>query len=146
MTYGWHTSTYEWHKDDIRVHTNDIRMAYEYTQMIYEHMSDIWMIYEHIRVTYEWHTSGIRVYTIDIQIAYEWLENDIRNIKLYKGFGAFRSNFQNFLWLKHCFRWLQMIFGYYVVPIPILFIRIFLSSTLGSGNLNNLKGGPYYIL
>ena len=36
--------------------------------------------------------------------------------------------------------------GYYVVPIPILFIRMFLSSTTGSGNLNNLKGGPYYIL
>ena len=39
-----------------------------------------------------------------------------------------------------------MIFGYYVVPIPILFTRIFLSLTTGSGNLNNLKGSPYYIL
>ena len=39
-----------------------------------------------------------------------------------------------------------MIFGYYIVPIPILFIIIFLSSTTGSGNLNNLKVGPYYIL
>ena len=39
-----------------------------------------------------------------------------------------------------------MSFGYYVVSIPILFIRIFLSSTTGSGNLNNLKGDPYYIL
>ena len=39
-----------------------------------------------------------------------------------------------------------MIFQYYVVPIPIAFIMIFLSSTTGSGNLNNLKVGPYYIL
>ena len=39
-----------------------------------------------------------------------------------------------------------MSFAYYVVPIPMLFLRIFLSSTTGSGNLNNLKGGPYYIL
>ena len=31
-------------------------------------------------------------------------------------------------------------------PILILFIRIFLSSTTGFGNLNNLKGGPYYTL
>ena len=31
-------------------------------------------------------------------------------------------------------------------PILILFIRIILSSTAGFGNLNNLKGGPYYIL
>ena len=38
-----------------------------------------------------------------------------------------------------------MIFGYYVVSIPILFIRIFLSSITGSGNLDNLKGGPQYI-
>ena len=38
-----------------------------------------------------------------------------------------------------------MIFRYYIVLIPIPFIRIFLSSTTGSGNLNNLKGGPYYI-
>ena len=40
-----------------------------------------------------------------------------------------------------------MVFGYYVVSIPILFIRIFLlSSTTGFENLNNLKGEPYYIL
>ena len=39
-----------------------------------------------------------------------------------------------------------MIFGYYVVPIPTLFIRIFQSLTAGSGNLNNLKGGPHFIL
>ena len=39
-----------------------------------------------------------------------------------------------------------MIFEYYVVPIPIAFIIIFLSSTTGSGNLNDLKVGPYYIL
>ena len=28
-------------------------------------------------------------------------------------------------------------------PFPIIFIRIFLSSTAGFGNLNNLRGGPY---
>ena len=39
-----------------------------------------------------------------------------------------------------------MIFGYWVVPITILLIKIFLSSTTGSGSLSNLKGGPYYIL
>ena len=39
-----------------------------------------------------------------------------------------------------------MIFDYRVVPIPILFIRIFLSSTTEFGNLNNLKGSLYYIL
>ena len=38
-----------------------------------------------------------------------------------------------------------MIFGYYLFPVPILSIRIFLSSNTGSGNVNNLKGGPYYI-
>ena len=32
-----------------------------------------------------------------------------------------------------------MIFGYYVVPIPI-------SPTTGPGNLNNLKEGRYFIL
>ena len=40
----------------------------------------------------------------------------------------------------------QKSFGQDVVPILILFVRIFLSSNTGSGNLNNLKGGPYYIL
>ena len=29
---------------------------------------------------------------------------------------------------------------------PYLFIRIFVSSTTGSSNLNNLNGSPYYIL
>ena len=37
-----------------------------------------------------------------------------------------------------------MISGYKFVPIPILFIRIFLTSATGSGNLNNLKEGPSY--
>ena len=36
-----------------------------------------------------------------------------------------------------------MIFGYEVVLITIISIRIFLSSTIGFGNLNNLKGDPY---
>ena len=39
-----------------------------------------------------------------------------------------------------------MVFGYNDVAIPILFIRIFLSSTTGFQNLNNSKGEPYYIL
>ena len=37
-----------------------------------------------------------------------------------------------------------MVFGYEVVPIPILFIRIFFNSTTVFENLNNLKGEPYY--
>ena len=40
----------------------------------------------------------------------------------------------------------QEIFGHEVIPILILFVIIFLSSTTGSGNLNDLKGGLYYIL
>ena len=40
----------------------------------------------------------------------------------------------------------QEIFGYYVVPIPILFIGIFLRLTIGSSNLKNLKERPYYTL
>ena len=42
--------------------------------------------------------------------------------------------------------WTLLLISYYVILINIPFIRIFLSSTAGSGNLNNLKGGPYYIL
>ena len=38
-----------------------------------------------------------------------------------------------------------MTFGYYFVPIPIVFTRIFLSSATGSGNQNNLKVGLYYL-
>ena len=38
-------------------------------------------------------------------------------------------------------------FLYYdVVPITMLFIKIFLTSSTSSGRLNNLKGGPYYVL
>ena len=43
------------------------------------------------------HKSDIRVHTIDIRMTYTSHENDIRNIKLYKGFGAARSNCQNCL-------------------------------------------------
>ena len=42
-------------------------------------------------MTYEWHTSTYDWHTNDIQVAYGWLENNIRNIKMYKGFGAARS-------------------------------------------------------
>ena len=93
-SYEWHTSTYEWHTDDI--HTSDIRMAFKYMHIIMRaHGSGMQMTYEYIGVTYEWHTSDTRVHTIDIRMiykmAYDGLENDIRNIKLYKRFGAFRS-------------------------------------------------------
>ena len=37
-----------------------------------------------------------------------------------------------------------MIFGYYFDSHT--FIRIFLSSTTGFGNLTNSKGGPYYLV
>ena len=106
VTYGWHASkyewntgdirvtyeyVYEWHTDDIRVHTRDIpvyTITYEwYAADIQVHTSDLPMTYkyrqiihEYIRVTYERHMSGLRVHTIGI-----------RNIKTYKGFGAFRS-------------------------------------------------------
>ena len=90
VTYEWHTSIYEWQTNDIRVHTSDIRMTYEYIRVTYEwHTS-----------TYEWHTDDIRVHTSDLRMTYEWYTstynwhgNDIRNIKLYNRFGAFRSLF-----------------------------------------------------
>ena len=51
--------------DDIQTHTSNIRMTYEY-----------------MRVTYGWHTN-----------TYDRHTNDIRNIKLYNRFGAFRLLF-----------------------------------------------------
>ena len=68
-TYGWYTGTYDWHTNDIRVHTRGIRMTCEY-----------------IRMTYGWHAR-------DTRVRYEWQTSNIRNIKLYYGFGAFRSLF-----------------------------------------------------
>ena len=59
-------------------------MAYEWQT---SPASDKRMIYEWHTSTYDWHTNGI-------QVAYGWFENDIRNIKMYKGFGAARSNFK----------------------------------------------------
>ena len=119
-TYGWYTSTYEWHTDDIQVHTNDIRV----------HTSDIGVTYEYIQVTYgwhtstyEWHTDDIRLHTSDIRMTYKYIRLKCdKNIVLggCKWFLATNS-------------------------IPTLFIKIFLSSATGFGNLNNLKGGPYYI-
>ena len=78
-------SLYEWHTGDIQVHASDIRMTYEYiirvhTENIRVRTSDIRITYEYKWVAYEWCTSDIQVHTIDI-----------RNIKLYKGFGVFRS-------------------------------------------------------
>ena len=121
MTYGWHTSTYVWRTDDIRVHTNDMRMTYEWhTDDIRVHTSNIWMTTEYIRVTYGWHKSGIRMTYEYIQIKYKriqitckWRVNDIRNIKPYKDLEFLDRNFQNYLWWKHCFWRLQMIFCYY---------------------------------
>ena len=59
------------------------------------------MTYEYIQVTYgwytstyEWHTKGIWVHIdktqVHIQMACKWHASDIKNIKPYKGFGAFR--------------------------------------------------------
>ena len=74
----------------------------------------------HGKTTYQWYTDDIRVHTSDIRMTYEyirltckWHANNIRNIKSYKGLELLDRNFQNSLWLKHCFRRLQMIFGYY---------------------------------
>ena len=39
-----------------------------------------------------------------------------------------------------------MVFGNWIIPIPILFIRIFLSSTKGLEGLGALNGEPYSIL
>ena len=73
--YGKTTS--EWQADDIRVHKSDIRMICDYT-----------------RVTYGWHMNGIRVTYENIRMTYEWRTmNDMKNIKLHKAFGAFRSKF-----------------------------------------------------
>ena len=96
VTHGWHTSTYDWHTDDMRVYTSDIRITYEHIRVTYGwHTS-----------TYKWHTDDIRVHTSDLCMTYEWYTstydlhaNDIRNIKLHNGFGAFRS-----LFLTICFK------------------------------------------
>ena len=79
----------------------------------------------------------------DIQMARAWLEKDIRNIKLYEGFGDSRSHFSKLFVVKTMLQADENDFWFSDGPIPILFIRIFLSSTARSGNLNNLKGGPH---
>ena len=119
------------------------------------------MIYEYIRVThrwqtntYNWHTNGIWihidkiwVHTNDMQMTCKW------NIRPYKGFGVFKSLFSKLFVVKT----FKIIYGKKIVLggcklflattlTPILFIRIFLSSATGFGNLNNLRGDPYCIL
>ena len=90
-------TTYEWHTDVIWVHTSDIRMTYEYIRVTYGWHTG----------TYEWHTDDIQIHTTDILMKYKWHtctydlhSNDIRNIKLYYGFGAFRSLFSKLFVLK----------------------------------------------
>ena len=88
LVYG--KTTCGWHTDDIRVHTSDIRMTYEYIRVTYGwHTS-----------TYEWHASDIRMTYKWYTSTYDWHANDIRNIKLYNGFGAFRSLFLKLFVLK----------------------------------------------
>ena len=130
VTFRWHASTYEWHTDDIRVNASDILMTYEYIRVRYHciqvHTSDIQMTYEYtydirahtsdtsdmrvhtsdIQITYMWHTSTYSWHTNDIRMTWEIL-NRVKNLELLD------SNFQHYFWQKHCFRWLQMIFGYY---------------------------------
>ena len=83
VTYGWHTSTYKWHADDIRVHTSDIRRQTS---------------------TYDWHMNSILVHidktwthTNTMQMTCEW------NIKPYKEFGAFKSQFSKLFVVKTLF-------------------------------------------
>ena len=80
------------------------------------------MTYEYIVVTYGWNTSKYEWHTItydghtnDIRMAYEWHANDIRNIKLYKGFGTFRLYFSTLYVVERLLRWLQIIFGHDVL-------------------------------
>ena len=114
LLLSWHC----WHTDDIQVHTSDMRMTCDYyewhTDNIRVHTSDIRMTFEYIRVTYgwhttiyEWHTYDIKVHTSDIQMTYEWHTstydwhvNEIRNTKLYNGFGAFRLLFSKLFVIK----------------------------------------------
>ena len=70
VTYGWHTNNCKWDTDDIRVHTNNMP----------SHTN-----------TYEWRKDDVRVHTSYIKMVYDWHANNIRNIKPYKRFGAFRS-------------------------------------------------------
>ena len=69
----------------------------------------------------------------------------MRNIKCIKDLGLLGCNFQNYLCEKLFFRRFNMVFGYKVVLIAILFKKIFLSSNAGSGNLYNFKRGLYYV-
>ena len=62
--------------------------------MVKPYTSGIRMTYEYIGVTNGWHTSTYECHTNDIRVideSYDCSANDIRNIKLHKGFGAFRS-------------------------------------------------------
>ena len=68
MVHG--KTTYEWYMDDIPV---------------------TYHLYGFIRVTYEWHMSDSLYdwHKDDTRVEYEWHASDIRNVKLYKGSGAF---------------------------------------------------------
>ena len=121
-------NTYECHTGDIRVHTSDIRMTCEW------HTDDIRLHTSDIQMTYEWYTS-----------TYDWHVNDWRNIKLHNGFGAFRLLFLT-ICVKNTALYSFKRFLSLGCSFLILFAWTFPSSTTGSANLNNLKGGPYYIL
>ena len=107
-TYGWHMSTCEWNTYSKRLHMSDIRMSYKFIRVTcgwhtrtYEwHTNDIREHISDIQMTYEWHTSKYNWHTNDTQMAYELHANDIRNIKFYKGFGAFRSLFSKLFVVK----------------------------------------------
>ena len=89
-----------------------------------------------------WHTSTYDWHSNDIRMACEWHTTDVKNIKLYKRIWSFfififgkkllNAN-GNYFWLIGCSH-------------SHIFVRILVSSTIGPNNLNNLKGGPYYIL
>ena len=69
----------------------------------------------------------------------KWHANDLKNIKPYKEFEDFRLQISKLFVVKTFLGSCKWFFA--AALIPILFIRIFLSSTTGFGNLNNLKGG-----
>ena len=83
-------STYEWHTDDIRVHTSDIWMIYEYIRVTYGwHTTHIQVIYRGHASTYEWDTNDIQVIYEYIRLTYKWY----KKYYLRKRFGALRSLF-----------------------------------------------------
>ena len=101
VTYGWYTRTYECHTDDIQGHASDVSITYEWrTDDIREQTNYIPLNMS----TYEWHTDDIRVDIqmtyVYMQVKYEWHANEIKNVKGYKGFGAYISQCSTLFVLK----------------------------------------------